>query len=239
LKNCKERKLSKKVYICYRVWHKLKDWWEIEIKNVRDSEMPGIFLPILKYTFAFFALLSIGAGINRRNRNLTSQEIRDKGLLYIIKRVDWYIFIWLVLELLAVCGIMTSPAFMLNSLYWLIIGFFSYRLFEIFQSWVSQFILTYKWDPINTNRSLVLAFEGYLEITLIGAVIRFTTSSEIPESFSASFSDSVMAMIANPKAETLNAIGYIQIIFSILFVAVVVQQVLARISVNSNNGKNK
>jgi len=79
------------------------------------------------------------------------------------------------------------------------------------------------------NRSLVLAFVGYIEITIIGAIIRFTYRQS--NYFSDAFYNSVMTMIANPQHEDMGlAIMYIQIGFAILFLTAVAQNVVGRLS---------
>ncbi len=110
----------------------------------------------------------------------------------------------------------------------LITAALSYRLFDIFQSWVSQFILTEKWQPVNVNRSLVLVFVGYVEITAIGAVVRLTTHQFT--SFGGALNQSVMTMVVNPQPEAGWPILFTQIMFAVLFATAVVQYVVGRLS---------
>jgi hypothetical protein len=209
--------------------------YRYEIEEARLEEKPGLILPALRYVFAVLYLLSISKWITVKYQRYTSEEMKKQGKLVVYKIVDIYVIVWACVEVLSLLGILYAPATIHNSLRNLVLCLLSYRLLDIFQSWVKQFVLTYKWDPINANRSLILAFEGYLEIILIGAIIRFMCMPQLPiYSLDEIFRKSIMTMIANPEADKgCYAIIYTQVMFTILFLTVVTQQVLARISSKS------
>ncbi len=195
-----------------------------EVANVKTFASPGLILPGLRYLFAIFKLLSVGGWINRKYRYFTSQELKDSGYMYIFRRMDIYILLWVILELLAMLLIIRSPAVMQGSALGFLLVVFGYRLFEIFQAWVNQFLLTYKWDPVNASRSLVLAFGGFWEVTIIGGIVRAATNQ------SDAWTNSIAAMLLNPVDEGVVPIMYIQIIFVMLFIVVVAKQVAGRMA---------
>ena len=202
------------------VWEECR--WELA--NVKTFSNPGLILPGLRYLFAIFKLLSIGGWINRNYRYFTSQELKDSGYLYIFRRMDFYILLWIVLELLVTFLQHRSPQIFHEPWRIVVLGFASYRLFEIFQAWVCQFILTYKWDPINASRSLVIAFGGYWEVVVIGGIIRAVANQPGP------LTNSITTMILNPANEGTSPIQYIQIMFVLLFIIVVAKQMVGKMS---------
>ncbi len=195
-----------------------------EVANVKTFANPGFILPGLRYLFAVLKLLSFGGWINRRYRYFTSQELKDSGYLHIFFKMDIYVLCWIVLEFLAMFLVFRSPTVVQGSLLAVVLVVSSYRLLEIFQAWVNQYVLTYKWDPIDASRSLVFAFVGYWEITVIGAVVRMGTNH------TGAWTNSLMTMILNPANEGALPIQYIQIMFAVLFAIVVVKQVVGRIA---------
>ena len=195
-----------------------------EVANVKTFASPGLILPGLRYLFAIFKLLSVGGWINRKYRYFTSQELKDSGYMYIFRRMDIYILLWVVMELLAMLLILRSPTVAQGPALGFFLVVFGYRLFEIFQAWVNQFLLTYKWDPINASRSLVIAFGGFLEVAIIGGIIRAANNQ------SDVWTNSIQAMILNPANEGMSPVMYIQIVFVLLFVVVVAKQMIGRMA---------
>jgi hypothetical protein len=93
--------------------------------------------------------------------------------------VDWYVFAWFIFELFIFFLLLKIfPAIASNHVFNIILlVLISYRLFDIFQSWISQFVLggvPAKWKPINIYRSLVLVFIGYFEVIISYALLIFT-----------------------------------------------------------------
>ena len=201
---------------------------DIKYKQLKDSkekvEKPGCILSLLRCFFDYIFLFSISKWLSQTKKK---QEKIKGGDLSPYRCVDIYVSVWLAIELVTTLVIkyldwpVISKQFALSCVF---IFLFSYRLFEIFQSWVSQFVLRYRWIAINANRSLVLAFVGYLEIAVIGTILRMIYEEASP------LYNSVVSLIANPQLDYSSPIQYVQIMFSILFLAVVAQQIIARIS---------
>ncbi len=212
--------------------------WERVVKDIKNSaakdenreteiqtpvNLPFI-LSCLRCIFSFLYLLSFSywiSGSRRKQKQIEQLDFKP------YRCIDIYNAAWLLIEVLAAIVIGFCQLQVIA-----FVGVFSYRLFEIFQSWVSQFMLRGRWNAINVNRSIVLAFTGYIEITIIGAIVKFTYGQykhTDVKNFLDALYDSVKAMIANPE-EVASPIQYVQIMFAILFAAVVVQHVVGRLS---------
>ena len=204
-----------------------------EYRKVASQESRGFILKGLRYVFALFYLLSFSkwlSGTLKARRNITQKNFHPYCCIEI------YVTVWLFIEVAVASTIAIyhwpmiysqSKLSHVSALFF--VGLFSYRLFDLFQSWVSQYVLKSNWDAIDVNRSLVLAFIGYIEITIIGAIIRFTYQQS--NYFGDAFYNSVMTAIANPQREDVGlAIMYTQIAFSILFLTAVAQHVVGRLS---------
>jgi hypothetical protein len=129
-----------------------------------------------KWLFSWLEYASIGRVITALLTPSVNKRRPSKRNEY--KVVDTYITLWVAFfVLLVICpwfsGLASQHAYV-----FIVIA--SYRLFEIFQSWISQFVLggvPTAWRPVNVNRSLLLAFEGYFEITVGFALFAFLLPS--------------------------------------------------------------
>ena len=223
--------------LIYKKWRCVHEEWTRDKEELKEEErkeseryhqMPKnlpCILRRLRCLFLFLYFLSFTKWISGTKK-------ADEKILYLDYKpyqcIERYVISWLFIDSIAatVIGLYNLK---IIPLVWV----FSYRLLDIFQSWVSQFILRSKWKAINVNRSLVLAFEGYIEITIIGAIIKYTYGQYRGNNFLDALYDSVNTMIANP-GNRASPIQYVQIMFAVLFVAVVVQHVVGRLS--SRNG---
>ncbi len=141
-----------------------KEYWD----RVKPCWNHGWILETLKLTFWVLSWLSIGVIVPYCIENKRGFGCRD---LF----VDSYVFIWVMLS-----GVVFT-FFAINDAPWLahncvVLGFFSYRLFETFQSWFSQYILggvPKQWETRHPYRSLVLVFVGYAEVIFIYALLAF------------------------------------------------------------------
>jgi hypothetical protein len=211
-------------------WVRIGYWHEIY--EVRRQENHGYILGWLRYLFAILPLLTLHKWLTVKYQSYSSQELKNTGKLFIYKRVEiWDVLSWVILQGLIIIFILVWPIWVQNSLATVGIVFLCFRLFEIFQSWVSQFILKYEWDPINANRSLLLSIVSYLEIVAIGAIIRFMVSSTVDSiALFTALRYSILATIANPSEKDMfGPILYTQIMFALLFLTTVIQQVVGRI----------
>lgn len=203
-----------------------------EFEKVALEENPGFILKWLRYVFALFYLLSFSKWISGTSK--AGAKV-DAGKLRPYLCIDIYVTVWFGIEVaiastIACCHwpVIGSQSAFSHVFALAFVALFSYRLFDIFQSWVSQYVLRSKWEAINVNRSLVLAFVGYIEIAIIGAIIRSTYQQS--NYFCDAFYNSVMTMIANPQHEDIGlAIMYTQIGFAILFLVTVTQHVVGRL----------
>lgn len=93
--------------------------------------------------------------------------------------VDSYVTIWVILiGVFTWLAIKYYPCPPLNCV---VLGLFSYRLFETFQSWFSQYILggvPGPWKSRHPYRSLVLVFIGYAEVVFIYALFAFILQND-------------------------------------------------------------
>jgi len=150
-------------------WKEYKELWH-DREDSKHSKRVGIILPWLIDVFTSLDKLScIRFRVWRLKRRKQKFEL---GSLY--KAVDWYIIGWLIFEIGFFFWVALFQYPIHNSLLlWimvlvLIIIPIMYRLFDIFQDWVSQFVLggvpEKVWQPIDIYRSLVLVFIGYFEV---------------------------------------------------------------------------
>ncbi len=204
-----------------------------EFRKVTSQKDPGFIVKGLRWMFAVFYLLSFSKWISG---TLKARRKIDTGNLRPYSCIEIYVTVWFFIEVAVASTIASyhwpviySQSTLSHVFALFFVVLFSYRLFDIFQSWVSQYVLKSRWEAINVNRSLVLAFVGYIEITIIGAIIRFAYQQS--SYFSDAFYNSVMTVIANPQREDMGlAIMYTQIGFAILFLTAVAQNVVGRLS---------
>jgi hypothetical protein len=149
--------------------------------------------------------------------------------------VDAHEIFWVVILIL----LLASSGCSSNCLFftYLVLIIVIYRLVDIFQSWVSQFILMKDWIPADINRSLVLVFMGYFEIIVSYAIFYYIGQDNICKSFSSVwqsfyYSVSTATMIGSDIWKPMKLWGYAtfitQIMFAVLFLTVVVQNIVGR-----------
>ena len=151
--------------------------------------------------------------------------------------VEIYVLGWFAIEitfLLLLAGERFTDCFLLI---WLLRFLICYRLFDIFQSWVSQFVLMPKWEPVSPYRSLVLVFIGYIEIIISYALLAFVFDSAFSVPFDtvwkAFYYSVTTATTIGSKWGPISAGGYAifytQLMFVVLFVTAVIQRILTRL----------
>ena len=86
--------------------------------------------------------------------------------------IEIYVLVWFIVEILILI-IIANVSFSPDFFSYLIIALLGYRLLDIFRVWVHHFILSYDWDPIDPNRTLIIVFISYAETMLIYASIAF------------------------------------------------------------------
>lgn len=200
--------------------------WKYKIGEVKDQELglaknPPFILYCLRLAFAFLSLLSGAQWIARTRKHRAMIEKND---LRPYRSIEKYAIGWLAFEFVPLAYLFIASVELV--VFFVLIILLCYRLFDIFQSWVNQFMLAANFDAKNVNRSLVLAFLNYVEITLIGAIIRYRFQQ--PISFDKSLYGSVTAMIANP-VQGSSVIQYAQLMFAVLFATIVVQHLVNRL----------
>lgn len=134
-------------------------------------EGEGFILPGLRKLFTYlekFSYIRFKVWRLQRKKHLSNS-------LY--KVVDCYEIKWVIKEIIFFILLAFYHTWVYNVIFWIPFLFILYRLFDIFQAWVSQFVLggvpKQSWKPINIYRSLVLVFIGYGEITISYAFIAF------------------------------------------------------------------
>jgi len=85
--------------------------------------------------------------------------------------VDTYIFILFAAESYLLASLHFSFLPRLSDL--ALQGFIWWRLFGLFRIWVTHFVISKDWDPINLSRTLILVFIGYLEIIISYTILAF------------------------------------------------------------------
>jgi hypothetical protein len=108
----------------------------------------------------------------------------------------------------------------------------SYRLFEIFESWVSQYLLggtSTPWHPANPHRTLVILFEDYFAVTVSYAIFGLMFVAGVD-----SFGSAIFYSIRNAVtigAEVSTPAGYAifasQLLFSLLFLVAAVNRIIS------------
>ena len=149
--------------------------------------------------------------------------------------VDSYVAIWVIfIGTLSWFAIIDAPCLAHNCI---LLGLFSYRLFEIFQSWVSQYILggvSEPWKTHNIYRNLVLVFVDYGEVIFSYALLAFILQSNFLgiTSWQQSFRYSLgNAVTVGSKLVPTTGIGYAlfatQLVFTLLFLVAAVNRIIA------------
>ena len=152
---------------CIEYW---KDGWNKPFWN------DGWILNVTRILFWFFQKLSI-------IRFIVFCKHRKYGVDYRkgYHAVDWYVFSWFLVEFILLI-LLANFYDLAHNIAFVILSrlLISYRLFDIFQAWVSQFVLggvPPGWKPINIYRSLVLVFIGYIEIIISYALFAFVSNA--------------------------------------------------------------
>ncbi len=148
---------------------------------------------------------------------------------YII--VECYVFSWLVVEII----------FLLRFdqiLLWFIIWFFIWRLVDIFQSWFNILILSEDPSPYSVPRMLVLVMISFAEIAIIFGVLDFVwkdafiSDGHTFHSMWQSLYHSVTTITTvGSNYSPVSGAGYFlvygEIVFSVLFLVVVIQRIVS------------
>lgn len=161
--------------------------------------------------------------------------------------VEIYVLGWFAIEIFFLLLLAKESLTGCSWFVWLLRFLICYRLFDIFQSWVSQFVLMPDWKPINPYRSLVLVFIGYIEIIISYALIAFVFGSTFSKPFLSvfqalyySFTTAItMGSAWKPEGAGGYAIFYTQIMFILLFITAVIQRILGRLGEEAQAAKNK
>jgi hypothetical protein len=194
----------------------------IENKSVIKNDV--FVVKSLRYLFGYFYLIDPSKWISGTCKH---KHLIARGDYKPYRCIEIYVLGWFAIEVFALVWLISRQVIFTTvemTFLKIIIPYLCFRLFSIFQSWVNQFILQKEWTAIDVNRSLVLALIGYAEIGIIGAIVRFTYQQIC---VGQALSDSIMTMIANPQGLS-SPIQYAQIMFSILFIVVVMQHIIGR-----------
>jgi hypothetical protein len=142
-------------------------FWKDRENKCKPCFNDGFILDGLKCIFFWLSKLSC--------LRFTIWRLEQKGhwnsCLY--KVVDSYILARFILEISLSVFLYHSRHELYSN--WLVVPLIivvSYQMFDIFQTWVNQFILG-EWNPISLSRTLVLVFIGYAQITLCYSFIAF------------------------------------------------------------------
>jgi len=147
--------------------------------------------------------------------------------------VEFYVWSWLAIQILFFLYFLACPS--LVNVCWIIIPVAIlgiYRLFDIFQAWVSQFILMEDPNWIDIFRTRILVFSGYTETIVIYAILAYIFSANFSQPFndisqSLYYSVTTATTIGSdwePKTTGGYAMFYTQLMFSVFFVNAVLQQ---------------
>jgi hypothetical protein len=190
----------------------------------------GWILDVVRWKFSILQVLSIGRIIAWCIKTKKSRKFA-----YIF--TDFYVMFWVGLLIwLFLCQAHVGCG---SAVLWLVaVVLVSYRLFEIFQSWVSQFILggvpRPGWQPISKFRSLILVFIGYCEVVVAYAIFalifneHFTGINRWQDALYYSVRN---AATIGSKFHPEDCVGYTlfitQIMFALLFLTAVVQSIVS------------
>ena len=193
----------------------LGKYWR-QSSELRTCWNDGWFLPLLKWFFWILSWLSLGRVIPYWIENTYGKKAR-------FFFIDTYVFLWIVfVTTLAILEI-TSHILVLDRI---ILSFLGYRLFEIFQSWVSQYILGGVPTPLhlhNPYRTLIIVFIDYVIMTLAYALFRVSSGS-----FSSGLRDSLNIAVFNiPSTQGVDCLLVTQITFAILFLVTAINRIYA------------
>lgn len=213
----KKRDLTVRTYLG-KYWQKVKPCWN-----------DGWILPNLKSTFFLLSHLSIGVVIPDLLEKKHGSKCR-----YLF--VDSYVVFWVALVFIFTFITVKNDLVPIRNCFFL--ALLSYRLFEIFQSWISQYVLggvRELWIPRNIHRSLILVFVDYMIVVFSYALLVFILrdnfggvdrwEQSLLYSFGNAFGNIPIAMAS------MTFVGYVllvtQIMFTILFLTAVINRIFA------------
>jgi hypothetical protein len=150
---------------------------------------------------------------------------------YKFKLVELYVIIWVVTEILFLVFITHLPG-------WLVLWFFTWRLIDIFQSCFSIGVLSEDPSPYSAPRMLILIIIGLAEVSIIYAGFdyiykeAFISNVMHFQRISESLYHSVTTLTTiGSEYIPVNIVGYSlsysEIVFSILFLIVVIQRIVS------------
>ena len=208
---------------CCEYWR--EDWWKVKCFNNE-----GLILPSCNRLFFILEHLSLIIIIRKC--------IEKQGGLCFKQRqyraTDIYTLVWFtILFVIFMLSIFSDCVITLPPLYLAII---SYRLFDIFQFWVNEYILgkIHSQPPVNMSRTLILNFINYGEITLSFSLIAFIQSHLFDgiDCMTQAFYYSIRNAITIGSSD-VTPIGFwghtifaFQLLFVLLFLTVVVSNII-------------
>ena len=207
---------------CCHDWDKVKPDWNNGW--IYDS------LKVLFWVLAKFSVSRIIVFFKERRYGATDKR------KYLV--VDWYVFVWVIVELfIFFLLLILFPAIASNCVFNIALKvLISYRLFDIFQSSISQFVLggvPTKWEPVNIYRSLVLVSVGYFEIIISYALLALTLKDNfqgITYWQQALYYSIRNAATIGSDITPIGCLGYTifgtQIIFALLFLTAVINTIV-------------
>lgn len=196
----------------------------------------GFVLHVLRFLFYCLWGLSLSLWIRSiLQRYHPSCWKRNKYFI-----VESYVLFWFMVEILFLGLLICTSLVEEDWFLCLAAGFLSYRLFDIFQAWVNQFVLMemQEWKPIDPRRTLVLVFIGYVEIMISYAILAFVFQDTFSKPFctvcQSLYYSVTTATTIGSKWEPISAGGYAifytQVMFAVLFVTAVIGQIFTYIS---------
>jgi len=201
------------------------EYWKQDRPNIYWKD--GWILDVLRAVFWFFSRLSI-------SRVIVYFKARKYGSGHrkLYQCVDWYVFSWILILILFI--IMVNVLSIRFPCSCIIVAFVSYRLFDTWQSWVSQFVLSAQWSPRSVYRSLVLVFLGYIEVTFLFSLLAFIFKDDFMGIYC--WSQSLLYGFGNAATigsgiAPVTGVGYtlfaVQIMFTLLFLTAIINRIVS------------
>ncbi len=188
----------------------------------------GWILYIFRWLFSILNALSICRNI--------SWCIVSKSTKWAYIFVDFYVSLWL--GLIIWLFIRQAHIDYVNIVPCWLIAIVSYRLFDIFQSWVGQFVLggvpKQGWQPISKYRSLVLVFLNYIETVVVFgflALIFNDAFKDLTHRWDALYFSLRNAITIGTNVQPVKCIDYVlfytQMVFVLLFLTAAIQSIIS------------
>ena len=228
------------------MFKRIKQTCSDDKKELRRSldQGAGLILPFLRWFFdrMLYRKSSLHYWlVVRRSEKRRKQVVQTRWeAMWPYRCVDRYVISWLALGI--TFFLILSFVHGLNQQFvvrWIFTSLLMYRLFDIFQAWVNQFVLMEEWKPVSPYRSLVLLFIGYIEIIISYAIIAFifqtnfyiqSGTASICDGLYYSIRTATFGSVWKPVTAGSYAIFYTQLIFAVLFITAAIQRILGRIS---------